>query len=361
MSLNPQTEAPETAPAATPAAAPDGSALTETLRESPALNALFARIVRSAERVILPVNTRAQDKNDQSPAFYCVHSLSGAGGTDFGHLAALMPAVRFFGIQAPPTKVRGSEFGHSVESIADYYADALSKFQPTGPFLLGGWSAGAIIGLEVAQNLRARGREVRLYAAIDAAPENTNAGLPSWHPAYIAEFTRNLLRWVAHDVIMTKGSFSSVVRRAVSKAVAKAKSPFNRKQGDKAPTHLNVVGGIMDISLYPDFERAFMNRLYAALFAYVPRSYAGEVIAYEADEKPLLRLPQVGRVWSAIAPLSVIVPVNGTHLSILKPGGVRPLADDLQRRIAAVSRDIGEHPAQAPSEILAPPLEKKTA
>ena len=106
------------------------------------LAALFGRIARGTNTVILPINDAAQAGDESLPAFYCVHSLSGAGGTDFIHLAERLPDVRFFGIQAPPAKFEDTSFGSSVEALAEFYADALIRFQPKGRFFLGGWSAG---------------------------------------------------------------------------------------------------------------------------------------------------------------------------------------------------------------------------
>lgn len=344
------------APAAT--AADTQPAAGEPRRNDSGLAALFARVARAVTPVILPINDSARDEANESPAFYCVHSLSGAGGTDFLHLAKLMPTVRFYGIQAPTAKMHDPAFGSSVESLADFYVDALIKFQPTGRFLLGGWSAGVIIGLEIAQKLRARGRVVSLFAAIDAIPENTDLGLPSWHPLYLLELAANSVSWFANDVLMTKGSVASLARRGFAKAVAQANALRPNWRGNKAGG-AESVEAFMDLSRYPAVERAFMSRLYAALFAYTPRRYAGTVVAYEATKKPLLRLPQVGRVWSALAPHSTIVRVRGTHLSILRPGDVDALAADLSERIAEIAQAIAR-PAPAPeAEIeLEPPIQK---
>ena len=186
----------------------------EPASERAALNALFARASRNSERVILPVNDSAFEKNHSlSPAFYCVHSLSGAGGMDFYDLAKRLPSLRFFGIQAPPKKIADAAFGRSVEAMADYYASALVKHQPNGPFLLGGWSAGAIIGLEIAQNLRARGRDVALFVAIDGAPENVPARHHPWHPIYLLELIGNLPGWLVRGNPVRTEGLRSLVKR----------------------------------------------------------------------------------------------------------------------------------------------------
>ena len=300
------------------------------------LAALFGRIARGTNTVILPINDAAQAGDETLPAFYCVHSLSGAGGTDFIHLSERLPDVRFFGIQAPPAKFEDPSFGASVESLAEFYADALIKFQPQGRFFLGGWSAGVIIGLEVAQKLRARGRVVSLFAAIDAIPENTGFGLPSWHPLYMGEWAINSVSWVLNDVILSKGSLRALMKRGVARAMLQVRPNWRGNKEGGADT----LDAFMDVSKYPAADKAFMSRLYAALFAYKPKTYAGTVVAYEASKKPLLRLPQVGRVWRALAPRSEIVTLKGTHLSVLKPGDVDPLARDLEARIAAIWEQI---------------------
>lgn len=350
--------APPEASVETPTA--DTPTGTDARRSDSGLAALFARVSRAVTPVIVPINDAARDQADESPAFYCVHSLSGAGGTDFLHLAKRMPTVRFYGIQAPTAKMHDPAFGRSVESLADYYVEALVKFQPSGRFLLGGWSAGVIIGLEIAQKLRARGRVVSLFAAIDAIPENTELGLPPWHPFYIAELAANSVSWFANDVVMTKGSLGSLLRRGFAKALAQADALRPNWRGNKAGG-AESVEAFMDISRYPAVEREFMSRLYAALFAYTPKRYAGTVVAYEATKKPLLRLPQVGRVWSALAPHSTVVRVKGTHLSILRPGDVDALAADLAQRIGAIAQEAASRAIPPAPAIETKALEQKSA
>lgn len=118
------------------------------------------------------------------PAFYCVHSVSGAAGTDFLNLAQrLERTVNFYGLQAPPKLMQELDFGASIEGLADHYVNALVKFQPEGPLMIGGYCIGAIIALDMAKKLRAMGREVGPVIAIDGAPENIPV-LSAWSPRY---------------------------------------------------------------------------------------------------------------------------------------------------------------------------------
>ena len=297
-----------------------------------ALQALFSNIPGNAERVVIPINGCTFGAHDGSPAFYCVHSLSGAAGTDFSVLARLMPDVRFYGVQAPAAKMQDAEFGGSIEAIGDYYACALVLSQPEGPILLGGWSAGVTIGLETAENLRARGRKVGLFVAIDAAPENTGANLPAWHPRYILEVLSNLRGWVTHDLLMQQHPLQSLFRQMA--ALGKAAMDCS---GDAKNAASNAVERFMQLSRYPPYQWSFMLRLYSALIAHKSKKYFGRVVVYEASVKPLFKLPQVGRVWRSLAPQSIVVSVEGTHSSILREPNANILADDLRKRIAEIA------------------------
>ncbi len=259
---------------------------------------------------------------------------------DFYHLAKLLPTVRFYGVQAPPKKMADAAFGRSVKSIADYYASALVKHQPNGPFLLGGWSAGAIIGLEIAQNLRARGRDVALLVAFDAAPENTAAGYRPWHPAYLLELISNVPGWLVSGNPLRTESLHSLIQRTRKKMLAFAKTGLSGG-ADHSIANGYLVEGFMDLSRYPDNQQSFMKRLYNALLEYKPKPYRGDVLVYEAQVKPLLWLPQVGRVWRKIAPGSRVVHAKGTHLSILRESDVPALAENLRSQIAQTIPKLG--------------------
>ncbi len=117
------------------------------------------------------------------PAFFFVHPL---GGEVMGarHLTAFFDQEqRFYGIQVPPEK-RTPEFAASIESMASRYVDELLTVDSKGPYILGGWSAGSPVALEMAHQLTARGRTVNLVVAIDGCPFNTGAGTSHWNPLY---------------------------------------------------------------------------------------------------------------------------------------------------------------------------------
>ncbi len=303
---------------------------------TPNTNVLFARL-RNSEQVILPVNDSARSVGLELPAFYCVHSLSGTTG-DFLDLAQrLESTVRFYGIQAPPKQMENAAFGATIQSIADYYTDALVKFQPNGPIMLGGYCVGAVIALAIAKNLRGSGREVGPLIVIDGVPENTGAVLGRWTPRYLLELIRNLSRWTIHsDLMRSRLSFQSLKWSISHNAYAIRKGALGFKRGKKLGGGYSA-DGIMDVSRYPPAQKAFINRLFASLFTYDPKEYSGDVVVYEAKVTPLLYLPHIGRRWSEFAPQSKIVPIIGTHISMMHEPYVDALALDLRQRIAEFS------------------------
>ena len=93
--------------------------------------AAFTReVLRKVNDVVLPLNDYGS-----GAAFYCVHSIAGAG-TDFRFMAQMLgPNQRFFAVQTP-TKKRNAEFAISVESMSEYYVDSLVNFNPRGALSL---------------------------------------------------------------------------------------------------------------------------------------------------------------------------------------------------------------------------------
>ncbi len=298
-------------------------------------NALFAHASRNSERTIVPINDCAVAADAPRPAFYCVHSASGVAGTDFLDLARhLEPSIRFYGIQAPPKQMPDLEFGTSVESLANYYAAALNKFQPEGPLLLGGYCVGAVIALAMADNLRALGREVGPLLMIDGVPENTGVALSRWKLRYWIELARNVRGWFNHGDLMRSRTLHSLLWSISNNATAIGKGALGLKRGQKLGGGY-AIEGIMDVSRYQPVHKSFVNRLFQALFDYRPKHYSGGVVVYEATVKPLLYLPQIGRIWRKFAPQAEVVEIVGTHISMMHEPYVDRLAKDIQRRVVA--------------------------
>jgi len=55
-----------------------------------------------------------------------------------------------------------------IEDVAAHHVDAMLRAQPSGPYLVGGWSFGAVVAHEMARLLDERGQKVGLLVCLDA-------------------------------------------------------------------------------------------------------------------------------------------------------------------------------------------------
>ncbi len=171
-------------------------------------------------------------------------------------------------------------FANSITDIAQHHVELLISFQPEGPLVLGGWSAGAIIALEMTQQLRTLGRDVPLLIALDGAPCNTGAGLSVWNPAYSWKLILNLPGWFkcerrqVHSLRQLMMNLGTAVAFRAQRAL-----PFRNVQtlyGEAIRSLLGKVG-------WPSEQMPFVRALHSSLRAYVPARYNGRVLVYEAS------------------------------------------------------------------------------
>jgi phthiocerol/phenolphthiocerol synthesis type-I polyketide synthase A len=267
---------------------------------------------------------------------YLVHSLMGEVAS-FRHLARLLgPQQRFYGIQVPPD-LQNEEFASSIPSMARHYVEALTAFQPEGPCLLGGWSAGSTIALEMAQQLRAAGRTVPLLVALDGAPFNTGTGTSLWNPIYYWKLARNVPRWVADDLLYDF-SLSAFARRVGTKVVSLSRVAAAGLCG-LGQVHERA-NGFMDISHYSPTHAGFMNGLLRSLRAYVPSPFPGRVLLYKARTQPLYHLFEVERAWDKLASSVEVVLVGGTHVSMVQEPYICSVAEHLGVRLSELAASV---------------------
>jgi len=70
-------------------------------------------------------------------------------------------------LQAPEPAAGGAGLS-DVGAFADGYIETLREAQPRGPYLLGGWSSGAVIAVELAHRLEQLGERVIRLAVLDS-------------------------------------------------------------------------------------------------------------------------------------------------------------------------------------------------
>ena len=101
----------------------------------------------------------------KAPFFLCAP----AGGVLFPCYSVLKlwdPERPFYAIQDPSLNKDVPVF-RKIEDLARANIAVMKTIQPEGPYLLGGWSFGAMVSLEMAQQLIAAGEQVDLMLVLD--------------------------------------------------------------------------------------------------------------------------------------------------------------------------------------------------
>jgi hypothetical protein len=174
---------------------------------------------------------------------------------------------------------------NSAADLAALYVRNLTARQPLGPYCLGGYSAGALLALEMARQLQGQGREVALLVMLD--------------PLFLRYSRLEQLFWIAF-------------KRAIS-----VLAPYAG-----AGRHFRILSAMT--------QDQGLRRHLQLLENHAPQPYAGRVTLIEARWSSLLRPPNFIPSWRRIAlgGLERHHP-GGTHHSFMRPPHVRDLGKQL--------------------------------
>ncbi len=253
--------------------------------------------------------------------FFCVHPVGGSV-LCYAELARQMgPEQPFFGLQAP--ELVGGQSLARIEDRARYFVQVVRDRQPAGPYCLGGWSMGAVIAFEMAQQLTRAGEMVDLVALLDAA---CPAGASANATEEIADAA--LAEWFERDLAGSSGiDFGDFVgSRETGSSVGDLLERVRASAHPAADLDLADARG-----LYELFKRNL-----AALYGYVPQPYSGRLLLVRASERPLAD-GDANLGWGAVAAGTLDVQeLEGNHYSLLQRPQVGTLAAILKVSLGGV-------------------------
>jgi acyl-CoA synthetase (AMP-forming)/AMP-acid ligase II/thioesterase domain-containing protein/acyl carrier protein len=253
------------------------------------------------------------------PPFFCVHGARG-GVIHFStlakHLAGDQP---FYGIQSVGWDPSEPPFTRTAD-MAAHYVSEMRKIQPHGPYFLGGYSFGGRVAVYMANLLRRAGEEVALLALIDttshmgrryvgfgqwlarigAPPGPGRVGLALRYAGFrIHRAYRALLVWGCRLVLFPLRAFY----RATGLPV-----PFFIFRPDR----FNALVRVEHENMPP---------------------YEGDAIFFKTTIGPdSMSHPDTKDSWDQVIRGKLdVVPVPGTHETILQDSHAGPLAEELQR------------------------------
>ncbi len=130
-------------------------------------------------------------KSNPKQSLYCIHPVGGHV-LSYAKLAANLGDLPVCAIQA-----RGTDINQipdtSVEAMASFYTKELLK-ESEPPYMLGGWSFGAIVAFEMARQLMQQGHKISLLASFDRALDLSEDEMPILESDYVSIFIEYLLK-----------------------------------------------------------------------------------------------------------------------------------------------------------------------
>lgn len=235
------------------------------------------------------------------PALFLIHPVGGGvfGYTELVQQLALSRQV--WGIQAQGF-ADGQEPIQSIPEIARTYLEQVQHVQPAGPYLLVGHSFGGAVAFEMAQQLYDRNQEVGLVALLDT-PD------PAIH---IVDDTAAIL----------VSLFSSSQEEAI--ALLDTLRPMSTsEQWEYVREQARHVS--LDMEMLQRLFRLVQAHV-IALHAYVPRSYAGDVVYVRAITRDCLNPPGAERRWCSVVHSMTVREAPGDHETMLRLPHVQSLA-----------------------------------
>ena len=221
------------------------------------------------------------ERGGQRTPFFFVHPV---GGTilQYRALARRLGVERpFYALQSPALEGNPLSPDISIEALAQSYLGAVRTSVPKGPYLLGGWSFGGLVAVEMARSLRRSGEEVALLALLDSHARSD--------PHADANGLATLAAWELGDGQSWPQQYFATVERIVY-------------------AHLGAAG------------------------RWTPKPYDGRAILFAAHRNGVVRDATLG--WGPLLPRLSVVEVEADHFSLLREPAVDQIAEKLRAALA---------------------------
>lgn len=251
------------------------------------------------------------------PPIYIIHG-TGLNLLNFSSLVKYMdPEQPIYGLQAKG--LNGTEEPlNRMETIAAHYIDEILTNNPVGPYALAGYSFGGYVAYEMAQQLTAMGKEIKLLAMFDTdaralVPHRTKLSRFLWRTKRqfpkLLFIGQSLLRHPADTLHYQRAYFA-----------------------DRCQQFLQAIG--LREAPKPDGELAYMDAVMVAhdeaFYSYGLKPYSGAVDLFRAMTRLYFVEDQVYLGWKDYVPEIHLHDVPGDHATLMHPPNDKALALVLQ-------------------------------
>lgn len=193
---------------------------------------------------------------------FLIHPVGGSVYCYRELVRGLVTQRPIYAIQSPGLEGE-SEPLSQVSAMAAHYLRMIRQVQPVGPYSLGGWSLGGLIGLEIAQQLHGEGESARLAMIDTFFPE------PPLAPRSDAEYAVNYARYIG-DVVGKEFVLDTSALVPMTSAERVAYIVAEGRKLDVLPEALSAQEIAQRLAVY--------TANFAAMDNYSPRPYRGDVL-----------------------------------------------------------------------------------
>jgi amino acid adenylation domain-containing protein len=249
----------------------------------------------------------------QNP-LYIIHG-DGLNVLVFNKLATCLDEDQpVYGLQA--LGLEGGEWQSSMKEIAAAYVAEIIDQNPSGPYLLAGYSLGGYIAVEIREQLAAMGKKVKMLIIFDTDAEKSE--YQKWYNLFPKKLKRHVPKMLTY--LKTKMvKFSGVWKNAFVPELKKGKrGSANRARATSFYDRMEKIKR--------EYKRA-LNNYSLNPFDDTVHLFKARICTHYVDDTEFLG-------WGKYARRGVIrYDVPGDHLSILNSPNVEKLAEALQASI----------------------------
>ena len=215
----------------------------------------------------------------------------------------------------------------SMEAMAGRLSADLTAFQPDGPICLAGYSFAGLLAYEMARQLTAAGREIKLLVIFDTGPDLSAGGSPSHMVMRVLLCLENAPRWVAEDLIR---SSSRETLERLWRSVRKLARSWAGRPGSAVPGVVARVEHLFDVSTWSPALYAHVDNNLRILSAFRYGTYSGSVILFRARVRPLFHAHTADLGWRSLAGDVRVIETPGNHHTLMLAPHIQVVARKLR-------------------------------
>ncbi|MEP6583050.1 MAG: amino acid adenylation domain-containing protein [Ginsengibacter sp.] len=270
-----------------------------------------------------------------------LYIVAGGGGTalKFMNFAKILNSDQPVYSLQPPLDVRDlHDFPDTIEEIAAKFLEEIMQDNPDGPFSLSGHCTGGFIALEMAKQLKAKGKKVHTLAMFDTIADKVNKNdLKDFkEPEKFAASIKKLLHKIKLKFDFEFFLFTKYTRKAFAYKLNSFKSLINKV--NKPLNKNDFKTGGLEVLKYSEDHYANAHRMYNLL------PYDEEIILFYAKErhfftdaenninfKKVTLSDEAKNRWSYYAKDIKIHELGGEHSTMFEPENAKEFASILQK------------------------------